>query len=140
ERFHSVGFPDIHKFPESHPGPYERQMGEIITRLLALFKGRAFDSESHAHVMALAESPARWSAGHRLFDEIRGRLLAANDKMKRAKYEFEESCLQAMYNASQPPDPFDPTSAFFVVGNAIGLARALGVPVDTVLAIVMPSF
>jgi hypothetical protein len=111
----AVGFPDINKFPESYPGPYERQMGGYIVGILRVFAGSVPDAESNAAVLALAAAPDRWSAGHAVFDEVRHRLLATTrdkDKARVWQYSFEESCCQAMYNATEPPDPFDPSSAF----------------------------
>jgi hypothetical protein len=137
-----VGFPDIRQFTESHPGPYEQQMGGIIAGLLRLFSGRVPDAESNARVLELANTPGRWSAGHKVFDEVRTRLLRAmkaSDRVRCAQYDFEESCLQALYNATEPPDPFDPGSAFFVACAAFGLARAAGVPVDAVVTVLAPG-
>jgi hypothetical protein len=131
-------FPDIREFPESYPGPYERQMGEYIAGLLLLFQGRVPDRESNVRVLELATTPSRWSAGHALFDLVRDRLLAAmevKDGAQCAQYGFEESCLQALYNATEPPDPFDASSPFFVAVQSLGLARVVGVPMDAVVGI-----
>ena len=136
-----MAFPDIQGFPESHPGPYERQMGRLIAALLRLFSDRVPDAESNARVLELASDPTRWSAGHAVFDEVRDRLLAATDAKDDARelqHHFEETCCQALYNATGPPAPFDPGSSFFVAGQAIGLARALGVPVEGVIAVLAP--
>jgi hypothetical protein len=136
-----MAFPDIHRFPKSHPGPYERQMGCFIAALLRLFVDRVPDSESLACVLELASDPARWSAGHAVFDEVRSRLLAAQnakDGPREGQHAFEESCCQAMYNATDPTDPFDPGSAFFVAGQAIGLARTFGLPLEEVVAVLAP--
>jgi hypothetical protein len=138
----SLKYPDIERFPESYPGPYERQMGEYIAGLLRLFLGRVPDPESNARVLQLATTPSRWSAGHALFDLVRSRLLAelaTTDRARSAQYHFEESCLQAMYNATEPPDPFDSGSAFFVAGMALGLARAVGVPEHEVVTVLAPT-
>jgi hypothetical protein len=137
-----MAFPDIHGFPESDPGPYERQMGGFIAALLRLFVGRVPDPESNARVLGLGSDPARWSAGHAVFDEVRRRLLAAvsaKDEPREWQHHFEESCCQALYNATDPPDPFDPGSAFFVAGQAIGLAQTLGMPVESVVAVLAPT-
>jgi hypothetical protein len=137
-----VGFPDIKKFPVSHPGPYERQMGESIVGLLSLFQGRLPDSESHSRVLELSCTPDKWSAGHKVFDEVRHRLPAAmeaKDPLRCAQHYFEEACLQAMYNATMPEDPFDPGSSFFVAGAAIGLARVSNVPIDGILSVLAPA-
>ena len=133
-----MAFPNIHEFPQSHPGPYERQMGRCIAALVRLFDGRVPDAESQACVAELAVSPDRWSAGHAVFDEIRRRYLAdmsCGNRLRCAQHAFEESCCQALYNATEPRDPFDPSSAFFVVAQALGLARQVGVPLDSVAAV-----
>ena len=39
----------------------------------------------------------------------------------------------------QREDPFDPSSAFFVVGQALGLARLVGVPLEAVAAVFAPN-
>lgn len=132
-----MAFPNINTFPESHPGPYEQQMGQYIVRLLHLFDGRMPDPESHAHVLELASTPERWSAAHAVFNELRQRLLAAsksNDESRERQYCFEESCCQAIYNATVPPDPFDPSSAFFVMAEALDMAKAFGIPLDAIAA------
>ncbi len=137
-----MGFPDIEQFPESHPGPYERAMGKQIAELLRLFQGRVPDPETSARVLQLASTPSRWSAGHALFDRIRGRLLTVMngaDRVRCAQYSFEESCLQALYNAAGPLDEFDPSSPFFVAGTALILARVVGVPEREVVAVLAPA-
>jgi hypothetical protein len=133
-----VAFPEISGYATSRAGPYELQMGGFIVALLRLFASRAPDAESNSRVLELASDPIRWSAGHAVFDEVRRRLLAAmkaKDGTRESQHHFEESCCQAMYNATDPPDPFDPSSAFFVAGHAIGLARAVGLPVEWVIAV-----
>ena len=133
-----MGFPSIDGFPDCHPGPYERQMGGYIVRLLRLFASHVPDAESNTQVLKLAEAPTRWSGGHAVFDEVRHRLLAASkakDEKREWQHYFEESCCQAMYNATEPPDPFDPSSAFFVVAQALGLAQAVGIPLELVAAV-----
>ena len=113
-------------------------MGDYIVGLLRLFAGRLPDAETNAHVFKLAETPTRWSAGHAVFDEVRRRRLAASkakDEKRECQYCFEESCCQAMYNATEPADSFDPSSAFFVVAEALGLARVVGIPLELVAAV-----
>jgi hypothetical protein len=137
-RIVEMAFPDISKFPECHPGPYECQMGTVIGRLLLLFVGRVPDSESHSHVANLVATPTRWTAGHAVFDEVRRRLLAATtakDAPRECQYYFEESCCQAVYNACNPDDEFDPSSAFFVVPQAFGFAGVVGISAAEVVAV-----
>ena len=133
-----MAFPDIHRFPVSNPDTYEREMGLVIAALLVLFVGRVPDPKSNARVLELANTPDRWSAGHAVFDEVRNRLLAAinaKDSLREQQYGFEESCCVAIYNATDPPDPFDSGRAFFVPGEAIGLAMGVGVPLEEVVSV-----
>jgi hypothetical protein len=130
-----MGFPNIRSFPESHPGPYERQMGRYIVGLLGVFAGSVRDTASQTQILKLAGMPARRSAAQAAFDEVRRRGLtapAAKDEAQVWQYSFEESCCKAMYNATSPPDPFDPSSAFFVVAQALSLAQAVGIPLDLI--------
>ena len=138
-----MAFPDIQKYPQKTPsGPYERQMGSVIVGLLRLFEGRVPDAESYRHVSQLAATPDRWSAAHAVFDEVRHRLLAADkvgDAPRQWQYCFEESCCKTLYNATDATDPFDPSSPFFVAGDALGLAQTVGVPLMLVVAVLAPN-
>jgi len=137
-----VAFPDIRTFVKCQPGPYERRMGPVIVRLLRVFDGRVPDVESHARIVELVATPELWSAGHAVFDEVRRRLLAAmktKDASREWQHHFEETCCQAVFNATDPREPFDPGSAFFVVPQAFGLARAVAVPVADVVSALTPD-
>jgi hypothetical protein len=110
-------------------------MGRTIAELLRLFRDRIADAESAARVAELAATPDRWLAAHALFREIRSRCLAAvkaKDRARSGQYCFEELCCKAMYNATGPKDPFDPSSSFSVAGAAVRLARTVGVPVEEI--------
>src|SRR5262249_57021546 len=112
--------------------------GESIAALRGVLVGRVRAAGSNTRVLELATPPDPWSAGHAVFTEVRHRLLgamSARDRARECQYGFEESCCQALYNATDPPDPFDPGSAFFVAGQALGLARMVGVPVEAVVAV-----
>jgi hypothetical protein len=137
-----MAFPDIHTFPVAHPGKYERNMGRTIAGLLRLYHGRVPDPESAVRVGELAAAPDRWSAGHAVFREVRRRCLAAveaKDSVRCRQYGFEELCCKALYNATSPRDPFDPSSPFSVAGAAVRLARAVGVPVEAVADVLAPE-
>lgn len=131
-----MSFPDISKFPDGYPGPYERNMGESIVRLLELFEPYIPDKESNKHVTQLARNVEKWSAGHAVFREIRGRFLTAQKNHPGSivldQYVFEELCCQAIYIASHPDDPFDESSPFFVVPAALVLANNLNVPMSEI--------
>ena len=134
-------FPNLQDFPKGRiPSPHARQVGEMIVALIRLFEGHVPDQESHARVLELAMAQDKWNAGHKLFDVVRTRLLAAmddKDTIKCAQYGFEESCLETIYNESRPDDPFDSVSPFWVPISAIRLASVTGIPLDAVLAILL---
>lgn len=79
-------FPNLKHFEVSHPGPYERQMGEVIARLVRLFQGLVPDTESNARVLELTIMPDRWLAAHAFFDIVRSRMLEAMDANDPAKH------------------------------------------------------
>jgi hypothetical protein len=140
--FRKKEFPDVTKFSKGPVGPYERQMGANIAALVQLFQSRVPDSETSSQVLALAKATGNWSAGHAVFDCVRIRLLAADeskDELRQAQYHFEESCLKAIYNATDPKDPFDPSSAYWIASEAIRLARLTSVPIEDVLRILAPE-
>ena len=113
-------------------------MGRMIADLVGLFSGVVPDRESNARVLELARTPDRWLAAHAVFNELRTRLLAASargDTLRELQHHFEESCAQALYNAMEPPDAFDPASPFFVASQSLALARAAKVPTTAVLAV-----
>jgi hypothetical protein len=139
----TMRFQSLEEFPQTpSPSPYGRQMGASIARLLQLFQGKVPDAESNSRVLELAVTPARWSAAHALYDVVRSRYLATtktSDGIRSAQYEFEESCLEALYNESTPSEPFDSVSPYWVVPRAVGLARAIGMPVEDVLTAMIPD-
>jgi hypothetical protein len=137
-----VPFPDIRGFPESYPGRDERDMGGRTCALLRLFRGRVPDAESHAHVLELADTPSRWSAGRAVFDEVRCRLLGAmndRDEARIWQHRVEESCCKAMYNATKPRELFTLGDPRFVPWEAVCLARVVGVPVEDVFGVLAPE-
>jgi hypothetical protein len=138
-----IRFPKLDKFPKKRAySAYAPQMAASIAALLRLFEDKVPDAESHACVLELAVNSDRWSAGHAVRDVIRDRLLAAtdaNDQVRCAQYGFEESCSETLYNEIQPDDPFDTVSPYWVVPNAIGLARLVGVPLEDVLEAMHPN-
>ena len=54
------------------------------------------------------------------------------------QYGFEESCLQAMYNATDPPDPFDRGRRSSWPGRQSAW-HVVGVPVESVVAVLAQS-
>jgi len=118
------------------------QMQADILALLALFRGHVPDHETLAWTATLAANPDTWNQGRQLFAEIRGHNLMAirsEDHPRECQYCFEEVCIQSLYNETQPDDPFDPCSPYWVIKNALSMAKALHLPAKDVVGIVVPE-
>ncbi len=118
---------------------YEAQMQADIMALLRLFDGHVPDPQTHAWVTAVVADRGQWKQAHRVFDGVRARNLqaiAARDRPRECQYCFEEVCLQSVYNETGPPDPFDACSPYWVLKNALTLARAVGLSAEDVAAVV----
>lgn len=123
------------------PSPYGRQVGASIIALSRLFQDQVPDPLSLRQILNVALSED-WSRAHGVRSQVRSRLLLtsnAEDPVRLAQYWFEESCLETLCNDTQPDDPFDSISPYWVVPNAIKLAGQLSVPIDDVLAAVWPT-
>jgi len=119
-------------------------MGSVadIQELLNLFKDVVPDKESNRMVNKFACDKAKWYDAHGLFNTIRDRNLRAikeNNKVKECQYCFEEVCAQTLYNIIRPTAPFDPDSPYWVIKNALALAKALNIPTEEVVNIVAPN-
>jgi hypothetical protein len=121
---------------------YEARMQADILAMLELFRGRVPDPETNASVTDLAIDRNRWRLAHDLFDRVRLRNLKtidSGDRVRQSQYCFEEVCLQSLCNETDTTVPFDSCSPYWVIKNALNLARAIGVPVQDVVAIVAPE-
>jgi hypothetical protein len=130
---------------------YEVGTQSTILGLLRLFRERARDRETNDWAIELVADRDKWPRAHDLFDLVRTRLLVATqdggrplpvdqvDQAKACQYSFEELCLKAVFNETDTRCPFDSCSPFWIAGSAIYLARALGVPVSAVIAVIAPE-
>lgn len=125
---------------------YELEMQKDMVALLKLFAGKVPDPESHSWVLELARNRRQWPKGHELFDRVRERYLGAidagaqaDDRIREAQYCFEEVCLQSLYNESHPRDPFDPLTPYWILKNALVLAREMGLESGLVIEAVLPE-
>jgi hypothetical protein len=113
-----------------------------ILALLHLFRDHVPDRETNSWALELAKNPHKWPGAHDLFDRVRRRNLKAIDRkdhVAECQYCFEEVCLKSLYNETSPRDPFDSDSPHWIIKNAIALARAVGIPMQDVLAVVAPG-
>jgi hypothetical protein len=106
--------------------------GDIISRmvrLIDLFIPRCRDNRTLQELRQVALDDQRWIQGHDLFDRIRDKTLEAEhrrDTGLETQYLFEEIVAKTIYNLSDTNAPFDEDSPFFVIPNAIALAKVLG--------------
>ena len=59
-------------------------------------------------------------------------------KSLEAQYIFEEVCAKTLYNLANAAAPFDADSPYWIVPNAIALARLLNIDDAEVLRVVTP--
>jgi hypothetical protein len=110
-----------------------------ITRLIVLFAPRVKDRSTLDELLGMSSDFRTWHEGHTLFDRIREKTLIADsrkDDIASCQYLFEESCAKTLYNLSGPDDAFDADSPYWIVPNALSLARRLGIPDSDVAKIV----
>ena len=110
-----------------------------LTKLLELFASRCEDRSTLDELVVMTANRQQWTKGHDLFNRIRKKALAAersSDATRLAQYAFEEACAKTLYNLSSSSAPFDPDSPYWVVPNALLLARRLGLADSSVLAVV----
>jgi hypothetical protein len=120
---------------------YEVRMQADILALLGLFRGHVPDTDTNGWVTELAADRDKWGDAHDLFDAVRTRNLvaiAAGDRVRECQYCFEEVCLQSLFNETDTTVPFDSCSPYWVIKNALALARVVGVPTQVVVGIVAP--
>ncbi len=118
---------------------YQNQMQDDILGLMRLFRGLVPDAESHGWVSNLASNRSEWGRAKEVFDRVRRRNLAAissKDRVASVQYYFEEVCLQSLYNETAVDDPFDSCTPYWIIKNALDLARRLDVPEARVVRVV----
>jgi hypothetical protein len=113
-----------------------------ILALLDLFQSRVLDREVHMWVRELAADEDRWPEAHDVFDRVRWRTLEAiekKDRVRASQYGFDEICLKTLYNETDTDMPFDAESPYWITRNALGFARAVGIPDEEVISIIAPN-
>jgi hypothetical protein len=113
-----------------------------IKALLDLFEDRVSDKGSNRLVWRFCNEKDKWIKAHGLHSTIRDRNLKAikqGDKVKECQYCFEEVVAKTLFNLTRSCAPFDPDSPYWVIKNALILAKEVGVPVQEVAEIVAPN-
>jgi hypothetical protein len=112
---------------------------EEIKLLLDLFENEVPDKESNRLVWKFCNEKHRWIKAHGLHSTLRDRNLKAIEQSNHAKecqYCFEEVIAKTLYNLTRAEAPFDPDSPYWVIKNALSLAKTLNIPAEKVAEIV----
>ena len=114
-------------------------MIEEIQMLLDLFEEVVPDRESNRLVWRFCDEKHKWIKAHGLHSTLRDRNVKATnqgDKVKECQYCFEEVIAKTLFNLTRSDVPFDPDSPYWIIKNALRLAKALNVPSEKVVEIV----
>ena len=110
-------------------------MAPQIAALIELFLPYCKETETLEVIAKFARNRADWNKCHDLFSHIRNKTLKAvksGNVLLEQQYVSEESCAKSIYNQSKPQAPFDPESPFWVVPNALALAKLLDIDIEQV--------
>jgi hypothetical protein len=106
---------------------------ERVRRAAAVLHACIEQSERVAEVdqvLEIARDATRWWEGHRAFDAVRRLTLEAERRHATGRYVsllfVAEITAKTAYNASEPLDPFDDDSPWWLVPNARHFALTLG--------------
>jgi hypothetical protein len=100
-----------------------------MLRLVELFAARVDDRSTLDDLHRMIGDEDSWHKAHDLFDRVRRKSLAADrsDLQTIAQCNFEEACAKTLFNLTDTDAPFDEDAPYWVVPQALRLARRLGI-------------
>ncbi len=119
----------------------KRRILRDIQSLIRLFRPHCADEETLERLDQMIEVRRSWPKARSLFEAIRVKTLKAEqrrDAKAEAQYCFEEVCAKTLYNLTMQPAPYDPDTPYWIIPNALSLARELGLSSTDVVAIIDP--
>ena len=114
-------------------------MLEAMTELIELFATRSRDRSTLDELHDMIGDRHTWDMAQGLFHRIREKTLAAEkrgDKSAECQYLFEEACAKTLSKLTGRPGGFDPDSPYWIVPNALSLARHLSIDESEITKIV----
>lgn len=113
---------------------------EAMKNLVEFFAVRCPDRSTLDELHAMISDPHTWDMSHGLFHRIRLKTLEAErrkDRITECQYAFEEACAKTLFNLTGRPAGFDPDSPYWIVPNALALARRMSIEESEVTKIVV---
>jgi hypothetical protein len=109
-----------------------------MLRLVEVFAARVDDRSTLDDLHRMIGDKSSWHKAHDHFDRVRRKSLAADRSDLRAitQYCFEEACAKTLFNMTDTNAPFDEYSPYWVVPQALRLARRLGIDETEITTIV----
>jgi hypothetical protein len=114
-------------------------MLDAMKRLVEVFAARAHDRSTLDELHAMIGDRHTWDMARGLFQRIRQKTLEAEkrgDKCAESQYLFEEACAKTLSKLTGRPGGFDPDSPYWIVPNALALARRLNIDESEITKIV----
>ena len=109
---------------------------EDMQALLDLFEEYVPDKESNRAVFRYCDSRANWPRANTLFSTVHEKNLEAienRENVLECQYSFEEVVAKTLFNMTDPTEPFEPDAPYWVIKNAITLAKALDLSPEEVI-------
>ena len=110
------------------PTLHQSMISQML-RLVELFAARVDDRSTLDDLHRMIGDEDSWHKAHDLFDRVRRKSLAADrsDLQTIAQCNFEEACAKTLFNLTDTDAPFDEDAPYWVVPQALRLARRLGI-------------
>ena len=110
-----------------------------MKKLIGVFAARSHDRSTLDELHGMIDDRRTWHKAHNLFQRIRQKTLAAErrkDELADCQYLFEEVCAKTLYNLSGQSALFDADSPYWIVPNALSLARRMSIDESEITKIV----
>ena len=116
----------------------QSMIGQML-RLVEVFAECVNDRSTLDELHRMIGDKGAWRHAHGFFDRVRRKSLAADrsDLQTIARCNFEEACAKTLFNITDTAAPFDAYAPYWVVPQALRLARHLGIDETEITKIVM---
>ncbi len=119
--------------------PRQIALLEKMKNLIQVFSARANDRTTLDELHEMIGDGRAWRKANELYLRIRHKTLAAEkskDELASSQYLFEEACAKTLHNIWGESAPFEADSPYWIVPNALLLARRMGIAESEITGIV----